>query len=51
VALNGQEEPKYHTLWFKNLPAGDYVVRATLLSRKTEIATNANAAGRGCLDR
>ena len=38
VTLAGENEPRYHTLWFKNLPAGDYVVRATLLSRKTEIA-------------
>ncbi len=38
VTLNGESEPKYHTLWFKNLPAGDYVVRATVLGAKNEVA-------------
>jgi hypothetical protein len=38
IELNGEEGGKYHTMWFKNLPAGQYTVRATVLSGSGEVA-------------
>ena len=32
IALNGEDEKRLHTLMFKNLPAGNYTLRAQVLS-------------------
>jgi hypothetical protein len=39
LALAGETERKYHTVMFRNIPAGDYVIRAVLLSDQRELAS------------
>jgi hypothetical protein len=38
-ALAGETDRKYHTVMFRNIPAGDYVIRAVLLNGQRELAT------------
>ena len=38
VALEGSEAPKHHVLSFKNVPAGNYVVRAYVMSGDEALA-------------
>jgi hypothetical protein len=38
-ALAGEAERKYHTVMFRNIPAGEYVIRAVLLNGQRELAT------------
>lgn len=39
LTLTGETERKYHTILFRNIPAGDYVIRAVLLNGKQELAS------------
>lgn len=39
VTLDGETDRKYHMVMFRNIPAGDYVIRAVLLSGKRELAS------------
>ena len=39
LPLTGETERKYHTVMFRNIPAGDYIIRAVLLNGKRELAT------------
>lgn len=39
LTLTGETERKYHTILFRNIPAGDYVIRAVLLNGKRELAS------------
>ena len=39
LPLAGETERKYHTVMFRNIPAGDYVIRAVLLNGKRELAS------------
>ena len=38
LELSGDTGQRYHNFMFKNIPAGEYVVRAVLLSSKRELA-------------
>ncbi len=38
LQLEGSHAPKTHTVSFKNVPAGNYMVRAQVLSRLEELA-------------
>ena len=42
IELDGENEKRLHTLELKNLPAGDYVVRAEVRSKSETLGTAVN---------